>query len=90
MDENLTFENFEDGMDVDTIMDTDDSAASGAGLIIGAVGVAAVGLVGLAGLAVYKYRHKIEEWRIKQFEKKGYVVYRPGTSQNEEEFVDEN
>lgn len=46
-------------------------------VVIGAVcaGVAAI---------LYKNRGKIEEWRIKRLEKKGYIVYKPDEVDDED------
>lgn len=49
----------------------EDSDCSGAGLIVLAVGTAIIG----AGAALYhKNKAKIEDWRIKRWEKKGYQI----------------
>lgn len=59
--------------------------------------VVGVGLIVVAGVGalVYKNRGKLDEWRIKKLEKKGYRIYKPveaevcekenGNSENETE-----
>ena len=71
---NVGTEEIEVITDLEMIDDLDiyeDSNSSGAGLIVLAVGAAIAG----AGAALYhKNKAKIEDWRIKRWEKKGYVI----------------
>lgn len=47
-------------------------------LAVGAVMIVAAG-VGAIGALLYKNRAKLEERKIKRWEKKGYVIYKPET-----------
>lgn len=47
-------------------------------LVVGAVMIVAAG-VGAIGALLYKNRAKLEERKIKRWEKKGYVIYKPET-----------
>ena len=49
----------------------DDSECSGAGLLVLAVGTA---IVGAGAALLHKNKAKIEDWRIKRWEKKGYII----------------
>lgn len=59
-------------MEVVTDMEIDEMPCEGGGLI-GKVIVGAV-VTAAAGFAAYKLRDKVDAWRIKRLEKKGYVV----------------
>lgn len=52
----------------------EESGNSGAGLI--ALGIGTL-LVGGAAALYHKNKAKVEEWRIKRWEKKGYVITKP-------------
>lgn len=77
-----------DEMNLNVIEEVDaevmpDIEISNAGAIAAVVGIGALAIGGIA-FAAYKYRHKIEEFRIKQLEKKGYIVSRAAKEDSEE------
>lgn len=77
MNEEIMNVNTEEIEEIENLEETEamelyeDSDCSGVGLIVLAVGTAIVG----AGAALYhKNKAKIEDWRIKRWEKKGYQI----------------
>lgn len=81
---NEEMKNLEAIENTDVMEICDDAVSSGNGivgkLVVGAVVVGA----GVAAL-LYKNRAKLEERRVRKLEKKGYVIYRPGDFDYEEE-----
>ena len=67
-------ENLEDLESVEGMELYEDSDSSVLGLILLGVGA---GIVGAGATLYHKNKAKIEEWRIKRWEKKGYVITRP-------------
>lgn len=53
----------------------EESSKGISGLVVGAATIVAAGV----GALLYKNRAKLEERKIKRWEKKGYVVYKPET-----------
>lgn len=47
--------------------------------------VGAAALLTTLGVVAYKKRNKIDEWRIKRLEKKGYAVYKPQDAEEQQE-----
>lgn len=86
MEENKTMEM--EVMDNDEVMDTyepDENSGKGFGIVkVGAV-LAAIG-VGIA--VVRKSKGKLDDWRIRRLEKKGYTVIKPVVEETEAEVVD--
>ena len=83
MEENKTMEM--EVMDNNEVMDADENSGKGFGIVkVGAV-LAAIG-VGIA--VVRKSKGKLDDWRIRRLEKKGYTVTKPVVEETEAEVVD--
>lgn len=77
MEENKTMEM--EVMDNNEVVDTYESEeTSGKGISVVAVGAIAAG-IGLGIVAAKKCKGKLEDWKVKSLEKKGYVVTKPET-----------
>lgn len=87
MEENKTMEM--EVMDNTEVMDTyEPEETSGKGISVVAVG-AVLAAIGVGVAVVRKRKGKLDEWRIKRLEKKGYVVTKP-VEETEAEVVDFN
>lgn len=87
MEEIKNTETIEEAMEkTDVMPEFDGSNMNLVGVIIG---LGSVGIAAAVALAI-KHRDKIDEWRVRKLEKKGYTVTKPIVTEVEEDIEEEH